>query len=70
MGFHYQLVDANIQFLASERKFGLRVDEHGKKKRETAGRISEPRYRRSAEALFQLPACDAGPVPQGYLRYG
>lgn len=36
MGYHYQLVDANIQFLLSERKFGPKVDENGKKKRETA----------------------------------
>ena len=36
MGFHYQLVDAYIHFLQSERKFGPKVDEAGIKKRETA----------------------------------
>ncbi len=36
MGYHYQLVDACIQFLQAERKFGPKVDTIGLKKRETA----------------------------------
>lgn len=36
MGYHYQLVDAYIHFIETERKFGPKVDENGQKKRETA----------------------------------
>lgn len=36
MSFHYQLVDAYTRFLMNERKFGLKTDENGQKKRETA----------------------------------
>lgn len=36
MGYHYQLVDAYVRFVLSERKFGARTDADGAKKRETA----------------------------------
>lgn len=36
LGYHYQMVDAYIRFLVTERKFGPKVDENGQKKRETA----------------------------------
>lgn len=36
MGYHYQLVDAYVQFLMSERRFGPKTDAEGQKKRETA----------------------------------
>lgn len=36
MGFHFQLVDAYVRFTLSERKFGLKTDADGQKKRETA----------------------------------
>lgn len=36
MGYHYQMVDAYIHFIETERKFGPKVDENGQKKRETA----------------------------------
>ena len=34
--FHYQLVDAYIQLLLAERKFGVKTDEAGMKRRQTA----------------------------------
>lgn len=67
MGYHYQLVDANIQFLVSERKFGPKVDENGKKKRETAENslnrvIADQRkrfsnYRPSTQGQFRKDIC-------------
>ncbi len=36
LAFHYQLVDAYIQLLLEERKFGSRADEAGMKRRQTA----------------------------------
>ncbi len=36
MSYHYQLVDAYMRFLLNERKFGLKTDESGQKRRETA----------------------------------
>ena len=36
MGYHYQLVDAYVRFVLNERKFGVRTDADGAKKRETA----------------------------------
>lgn len=67
MGFHYQLVDANIQFLVSERKFGPRVDENGKRKRETAEdslnrviadqRMRFSNYRPATQGQFRKDIC-------------
>lgn len=34
--FHYQLVDAYIQLLLAERKFGVKTDKAGMKRRQTA----------------------------------
>ena len=39
--FHYKVVDAYVQSLLTERKFGIPTDEEGKKKRETALRSME-----------------------------
>ena len=36
MGYHYQLVDAYVKFVLTERKFGPKTDTEGIKKRETA----------------------------------
>ena len=36
MGFHYQIVDAYVRFVLNERRFGLKTDAEGQKKRETA----------------------------------
>ncbi len=36
MGYHYQLVDAYVKFVLTERKFGPKTDDEGIKKRETA----------------------------------
>lgn len=36
MGYHYQMVNAYVRFLLSERKFGPKTDAEGQKKRETA----------------------------------
>lgn len=36
MAYHYQIVDAYMRFALLERQFGPKVDEEGKKKRETA----------------------------------
>lgn len=36
MGYHFQLVDAYIRFIESERRFGLKADEKRQKQRETA----------------------------------
>lgn len=36
MGFHFQMVDAYVRFILNERKFGLKTDAEGQKKRETA----------------------------------
>ena len=36
MGYHFQLVDAYVRFLLTERKFGPKTDEEGKKKQATA----------------------------------
>lgn len=36
MAYHFQLMDAYIGFIQKERKFGLKTDEEGKRKRETA----------------------------------
>lgn len=36
MGYHYQLVDANVKFMLTERQFGPKTDADGLKKRETA----------------------------------
>lgn len=41
IGFHYQLVEAYIRFLISERKFGPRTDEAGIAKRGTAATALE-----------------------------
>lgn len=49
MLYHYQLVDAHIRSMQSERRFGPKADENGLKKRETAAaaleRVAEA-YRR------------------------
>ena len=36
MGYHFQMVDAYVRFILTERKFGLKADAEGQKKRETA----------------------------------
>ena len=36
MGYHFQLVDAYVRFILTERKFGPKTDAEGKKKQETA----------------------------------
>lgn len=36
LSYHYQLVDAYIKFVLSERQFGAKTDADGKKRRETA----------------------------------
>lgn len=36
MGYHFQLVDAYVRFILTERRFGLKTDAEGKKKQETA----------------------------------
>lgn len=56
IGFHYQLVDAYVRFLISERKFGLRTDEAGAKKRETAAAALERIFtdNRKRFASFQI----------------
>lgn len=36
MGYHFQLVDAYVRFVQNERRFGLKTDADGQKKRETA----------------------------------
>ena len=36
LAFHYQLVDAYVQLLLGERKFGSKADEAGMKRRQTA----------------------------------
>lgn len=36
MGFHFQLLDAYVRFVLTERRFGLKADEEGQKRRETA----------------------------------
>lgn len=41
MGYHYQIVDAYIRFLGTERKFGPKADENGQTKRETAASALE-----------------------------
>ena len=50
--YHYQMVDAYIRFMQNERRFGLRTDETGQKRRETAAasleRVAEEYRRRFA----------------------
>ncbi len=36
LGYHYQLVDANVKFILTERQFGPKGDESVQKRRETA----------------------------------
>ncbi len=36
MGYHFQLVDAYVRFILTERRFGPKIDADGKKKQETA----------------------------------
>ena len=36
LSYHYQLVDAYVKSVLSERRFGAKTDEDGKKRRETA----------------------------------
>lgn len=36
MGYHFQMVDAYVRFILNERKFGLKADAEGQKRRETA----------------------------------
>lgn len=36
LGYHFQLVDAYVEFILHERRFGARTDAEGLKKRETA----------------------------------
>lgn len=36
MGYHFQMVDAYVRFILNERKFGLKADVEGQKRRETA----------------------------------
>ncbi len=36
MGYHYQMVDVYVRCILKERRFGLKADEEGKKRRETA----------------------------------
>ena len=36
MGYHFQLVDAYVRFILTERRFGPKTDVEGKKKQETA----------------------------------
>ena len=41
MGYHYQMVNAYVRFLTSERRFGPKTDAEGQKKRETAANSLE-----------------------------
>ena len=36
MGYHFQMVDAYVRFTLNERRFGLKADAEGQKRRETA----------------------------------
>lgn len=36
MGYHFQMVDAYVRYVISERRFGPKTDADGQKKRETA----------------------------------
>lgn len=36
MSYHFQMVDAYVRFILNERKFGLKADADGQKRRETA----------------------------------
>lgn len=36
MGYHFQLVDAYVRFILTERRFGPKTDAEGKKKQQTA----------------------------------
>lgn len=36
MGYHFQMLDACMRFVLTERKFGPKTDEEGQKKRQTA----------------------------------
>ncbi|MDO4286406.1 MAG: hypothetical protein Q4C40_01615 [Eubacteriales bacterium] len=36
MSYHFQMVDAYVRFILNERKFGLKADAEGQKRRETA----------------------------------
>jgi len=36
MGYHFQMVNAYVNFVLNERRFGLKADADGQKKRETA----------------------------------
>ncbi len=36
MGYHFQMVDVYVRCILKERRFGLRADEEGQKRRETA----------------------------------
>lgn len=36
MGYHFQMVDAYVHFILTERRFGPKTDTEGQKKRETA----------------------------------
>lgn len=50
MVYHYQMLDAYVRFIESERKFGAATDAEGKKKRETAtttlGRVTQDNRKR------------------------
>ena len=41
MAMHYQMVDASINFIKTERRFGLKTDENGQKQRITAAATLE-----------------------------
>ncbi len=36
LGYHFQMVDAYVRFVLTERRFGPKTDENGQKKRDTA----------------------------------
>lgn len=36
LGYHFQMVDAYVRFVLTERRFGPKTDEDGQKKRDTA----------------------------------
>lgn len=51
MGYHFQMVDAYVRFILNERKFGLKADAEGQKRRETA-RESLERVVQDGRKLF------------------
>lgn len=66
MSFHYQLVDAYTRFLMNERKFGLKTDENGQKKRETAFSAIRTCHSRHPQTVFKLCSGNTGSVQKKY----